>query len=154
MAKTVINSLTEFAALEGTTLDYSDYMKITQVQINKFADATMDHQWIHTDEERAKKESQFGSTIAHGYLTLSILPPLWNEIIEVNNVKMLVNYGIDKFKFSEAVRVNDEVRLTVKVMKVQDLRGICKAEMRATLEIKDRKKPAYVGTIIFLYHFK
>ena len=154
MAKTVINSLKEFAALEGFTLDYSDYMKITQEQINKFADATMDHQWIHVDEERAKKESQFGSTIAHGYLTLSVLPPLWNEIIEVNNVKMLVNYGIDNFKFSEAVRVNDEVRLTVKVMKVQDLRGICKAEMRATLEIKDRKKPAYVGTIIFLYHFK
>ncbi len=154
MAKTVINSLKEFATLEGTTLDYSGYMKISQEQINKFADATMDHQWIHVDEERAKKESQFGSTIAHGYLTLSILPPLWNEIIKVNNVKMLVNYGIDNFKFSEAVRVNDEVRLTVKVMKVQDLRGICKAEMRATLEIKDRKKPAYVGTIIFLYHFK
>ncbi|MCF6184627.1 MAG: MaoC family dehydratase [Bacteroidales bacterium] len=154
MTKTVINSLKEFAALEGITLDSSDYMKITQAQINKFADATMDHQWIHIDEERAKKESQFGSTIAHGYLTLSILPPLWNEIIEVNNVKMLVNYGINNFKFSEAVRVNDEVRLTVKVMKVQDLRGICKAEMRATLEIKNRKKPAYAGTIIFLYHFK
>jgi len=154
MAKTVINSLQEFASLEGKTLNYSGYMKITQDQINKFADATMDHQWIHIDEERAKKESLFGSTIAHGYLTLSILPPLWDEIIEVNNVKMLVNYGIDNFKFSEAVRVNDEVRLTVKVMKVQDLRGICKAEMQATLEIKDRKKPAYVGTIIFLYHFK
>jgi len=154
MAKTVINSLEEFAALEGTTLDSSGYMKITQEQINKFADATMDHQWIHIDEERAKKESQFGSTIAHGYLTLSILPPLWDEIVEVNNVKMLVNYGIDNFKFGEAVRVNDEVCLSVKVMKVQDLRGICKAQMRATLEIKDRKKPAYIGTIIFLYHFK
>lgn len=154
MAKTVINSLQEFAALEGITLNYSGYMKITQEQINKFADATMDHQWIHIDEKRAKKESQFGSTIAHGYLTLSILPPLWNEIIEVNNIKMLVNYGIDNFKFSEAVRVNDEVRLKVKVLKVKDLRGICKAEMRATLEIKNRKKPAYIGTIIFLYHFK
>ncbi len=154
MAKTVINSFEEFAALEGTTLDSSNYMKITQEQINKFADATMDHQWIHIDEERAKKESQFGSTIAHGYLTLSILPPLWDEIVEVNNVKMLVNYGIDNFKFNEAVRVNDEVRLSAKVMKVQNLRGICKAEMRATLEIKDRKKPAYVGTIIFLYHFR
>lgn len=154
MAKTVVNNLQEFAALEGSILDYSGWMKITQEQINKFADATMDHQWIHVDEERAKKESQFGSTIAHGYLTLSILPPLWDEIIEVNNVKMLVNYGIDKFKFNEAVRVNDEVRLKVKVLKVQDLRGICKAEMQATLEIKDRKKPAYIGTIIFLYHFK
>ncbi len=153
MAKTIINSLEEFVALEGSTLDYSDYMKISQAQINQFADATMDHQWIHIDEERAKKESQFGSTIAHGYLTLSILPPLWDQIVEVNNVKMLVNYGIEKFKFNEAVRVNDEVRLKVKVLKVQNLRGICKAEMQATLEIKDRKKPAYTGTIIFLYHF-
>ena len=154
MAKTVIDSLKEFIALEGSILDYSGYLKITQKMINKFADATMDHQWIHVDEERAKNESQFGSTIAHGYLTLSILPTLWDEIIEVNNIKMLVNYGIDKFKFSEAVRVNDEVCLKVKVLKVQDLRGICKAEMQATLEIKDRKKPAYVGTITFLYHFK
>ncbi|NPA68499.1 MAG: MaoC family dehydratase [Chlorobi bacterium] len=154
MAKTIINSLDEFKALEGEVLDYSGYLKITQEMINKFADATMDHQWIHVDEERAKKESQFGSTIAHGYLTLSILPPLWWEIMEVRNVKMLVNYGIDKFKFNEAVRVNDEVRLKVKVLRVQDLRGICKAEMQATLEIKDRKKPAYTGTIIFLYHFK
>ncbi len=153
MAKTIINSLEEFVALEGSTLDYSDYMKISQAQINQFADATMDHQWIHIDEDRAKKESQFGSTIAHGYLTLSILPPLWDQIVEVNNVKMLVNYGIEKFKFNEAVRVNDEVRLKVKVLKVQNLRGICKAEMQAILEIKDRKKPAYTGTIIFLYHF-
>jgi len=154
MSKVIINSLAEFAALEGKEIGTSGFLKITQEQINKFADATLDFQWIHTDTERAKKETQFGSTIAHGYLTLSVLPYLWEQIVEVNNIKMQVNYGIEKFKFMEAVRVNDEVRLAVKVSSIKDLRGICKAEMDIKLEIKDRKKPAYTGTIVFLYHFE
>jgi len=154
MSKLIVNSFKEFAVLEGKEIGVSDYLKITQDTINKFADATLDHQWIHTDPERAKSESQFKTTIAHGYLTVSLLPFLWEQIIEVNNIKMQVNYGIERFKFMEAVRVNDEVRLKVKVLTIKDLRGICKAEMKATLEIKDRKKPAYTGNIIFLYHFK
>lgn len=154
MSKVIVNSLADFSALEGKDLGTSDYLKITQEQINKFAEATLDFQWIHTDPERAKKESQFGGTIAHGYLTLSVLPYLWEQIIEVNNLKMQVNYGIDKFKYMEAVRAEDEVRLKVKVSSIRDLRGICKAEMKITLEIKDRKKPAYIGNILFLYHFE
>ena len=154
MSEIIVNSLKEFASYEGKEIGASDYLKIDQDQISKFADATFDRQWIHTNPERAKKESAFGTTIAHGYLTLSILPYLWEQIIEVNNIKMQVNYGIDKFKFMEAVRVNDEVRLKVKILSIKDLRGICKAEMKATLEIKGRKKPAYVGNLIFLYHFK
>ncbi len=153
MSKLVINSYEEFSEFEGKEIGTSGYLKITQEIINKFADATLDHQWIHTDPERAESESQFKTTIAHGYLTLSVLPYLWEQIIEVNNIKMQVNYGIEKFKFGEAVRVNDEVRLKVTVSSIKDLRGICKAEMKATLEIKDRKKPAYTGNIIFLYHF-
>ena len=154
MSKLVINSFEEFAAFEGKEVGTSGYLKITQDIINKFADATLDHQWIHIDPERAKSESQFKTTIAHGYLTLSVLPYLWEQVIEVNNIKMQVNYGIEKFKFMEAVRVNDEVRLKVIVSSVKDLRGICKAEMKAILEIKDRKKPAYIGNILFLYHFE
>ena len=154
MSKVVINSLADFSALEGEDLGESGYIKITQEQINKFAEATLDHQWIHTEPERAKKESHFGGTIAHGYLTLSVLPYLWEQIVEVNNLKMQVNYGIEKFKFMEAVRANDEVRLKAKVASIKDLRGICKAEMKITLEIKDRKKPAYIGTVVFLYHFE
>ena len=153
MPKLVVNSFKEFAALEGKEIGTSEYLKITQDIINKFADATLDHQWIHIDPERAKTESLFKSTIAHGYLTVSILPYLYGQVIEVNNIQMMVNYGIEKFKFGEAVRVDDEVRLRVKVLSIKDLRGICKAEMKATLEIKDRKKPAYTGNIIFLYHF-
>ncbi len=154
MSKVIINSLADFMALEGQDLGTSNYLQITQEQINKFAEATLDHQWIHTDPERAKKESAFGGTIAHGYLTLSVLPYLWEQIIEVNNLKMQVNYGIEKFKFMEAVRAEDEVRLKVKVASIRDLRGICKAEMKISLEIKDRKKPAYIGTVLFLYHFE
>jgi len=154
MSKVTINSLADFAALEGEELGVSDYLKITQKQIDKFAEATLDFQWIHTDPERAKKESVFGGTIAHGYLTLSVLPYLWDQIIEVNNLKMQVNYGIEKFKYMEAVRAEDEVRLKVKVASIKDLRGICKAEMKITLEIKDRKKPAYIGSVLFLYHFE
>ncbi len=154
MSKIIINNLEEFAAYEGKEIGVSGFLKITQEQINKFAAATLDFQWIHTDVERAKKETPFGSTIAHGYLTLSVLPHLWEQIIEVNNLKMQVNYGIEKFKFMEAVRVDDEVRLVVKVSSIKDLRGICKAEMNIKLEIKDRKKPAYTGTIVFLYHFE
>lgn len=154
MPQLIVNNFEEFAGFEGKELGVSEYHTITQEQINKFSDATLDHQWIHTDPERARKESQFGTTIAHGYLTLSLLPYLWEQIIVVKNIKMQVNYGIENFKFNEAVRVNDEVRLKVKVKSIKNLRGICKAEMKATLEIKDRKKPAYVGTIVFLYHFK
>ena len=154
MSNLVVNNFEEFAALEGKEIGVSEFLEITQERINKFADATIDHQWIHTEPERAKTESQFGKTIAHGYLTLSILPYLWEQVIKVNNIQMQVNYGIEKFKFMEAVRVNDQVRLKVKVLSIKDLRGICKAEMKATLEIKDRKKPAYIGNIIFLYHFK
>lgn len=154
MSKLVIGSYDEFAAYDGKDLGTSEYLKITQDQINLFADATLDHQWIHTDPERAKTESPFKSTIAHGYLTLSVLPYLWEQIAEFHNVKMLVNYGIDKLKFMEAVRVDSEVRLHAKVNSIMNLRGITKAQLDVTLEIKDSKKPALTATLIFLYHFE
>jgi acyl dehydratase len=153
MAQLIVNNFEEFATFEGKEIGVSEFLKIDQTMINNFAEATLDHQWIHTDPEKAKTESQFGTTIAHGYLTLSILPYLWEQIIEVNNIQMQVNYGIENFKFMEAVRVDDEVQLSVKVLSIKNLRGICKAEMQATLKIKDRKKPAYIGNIVFLYHF-
>ena len=100
MEKLVINSLEEFASHEGQQLGISDWLQVDQDRINQFADATLDHQWIHVDVERAKKESLYKSTIAHGYLTLSLLPHLWGQIIEVNNLKMMVNYGMDKMPSS------------------------------------------------------
>lgn len=153
MDKLIINSFQEFEQFIGKDLGVSPYHKITQEQINLFADATLDHQWIHVDVEKAKNESPFGNTIAHGYLTLSILPFLWEQVIQVNNLKMLVNYGIDKLKFGQAVLVDSEVRLTAKLSSLVNLRGTAKAEIDVTLEIKDQKKPAFNATLIFLYHF-
>lgn len=150
----VINSFSEFEQYVGKELGASEYLKVTQEQINMFADATLDHQWIHVDVERAKTESPFGNTIAHGYLTLSLLPHLWEQIAEVRNVKSLINYGIEKLKFNQAVVVGSEIRLSVKLVSLVNLRGVAKAEMKATMEIKDSKKNAFEGNIVFLYNFE
>lgn len=153
MTKVVIKSFAELEKLIGSELGVSDYHQFTQEQINLFADATIDHQWIHVDVEKAKAESPFGNTIAHGYLTLSILPHLWNQIVDVQNLKLQVNYGIEKLRFNQAVLVNDRVRLRAKVINAVNLRGICRANIGVTLEIEGGKKPAYDGEIVFLYHF-
>ena len=106
-----ISNFEEFEAYLGKELGASDYFQITQTQINCFAEATLDHQWIHTDPIRAKAEGGFGNTIAHGYLTLSIVPFLWEQIVQVNNLKMMINYGIENLRFAQAVTVDSEVRL-------------------------------------------
>jgi len=148
-----INSHDEFATYLGKELGISNWYKITQEQINKFADATLDHQWIHTDEKRAATESPFKKTIAHGYLTLSLLPFLWQQIIKINNLKMEINYGIENLKFGQAVTVDSEVRLIAKLKSIINLRGITKVVLDAMLEIKEQSKPAFIGDVVFLYHF-
>jgi acyl dehydratase len=153
MSKVVINSYKDFGQYVGKELGVSEYLKITQEQINKFAEATLDFQWIHLDVERAKEESPYKTTIAHGYLNLSVLPYLWGQIVEVNNIKMTVNYGIENLRFNQPVLVNDEVRLRAKLNSLIDLRGITKAKINVSLEILDNKKPAFDAIIVFLYHF-
>lgn len=148
----VINSYDEFASHLGQVLGTSEWLEVTQERINLFADATLDHQWIHVDTERAK-EGPYGQTIAHGYLTLSLLPVLWAQIVEVNNVKMLVNYGMDKMKFGQPVLSGKRVRLTAKLDSIVNLRGIAKADISFKMEIEDEKKPALTGVATFLYHF-
>ncbi len=154
MSHIIINNFEDFSQYVGKELGISDYIKITQDQIDRFADATHDHQWIHTDPERAKNESPFKATIAHGYLNLSLLPYLWSQIIDVRNSKLTVNYGIEKLKFMQAVTVNSEVRCRASLKSLVNLRGTTKAEIFATLEIKGSKKPALEAGIIFLYHFE
>jgi len=153
MSPRIINGLEEFQALVGQEIGVSDYLTITQEQINQFADATLDHQWIHVNPERAKTESPFGTTIAHGYLSVSLLPYFWLQIADVRNVKMMVNYGIEDFKFNQPVKVNDQVRIRIHMDSLTNLRGVIKARMKATMEILGNPKPAYTGYIIFLYHF-
>lgn len=153
MSKVIIKSFDELEKLIGQELGVSEFHQFTQEQINLFADATLDHQWIHVDSERAKAESQFGNTIAHGYLTISILPHLWNQIVDVQNLKMQVNYGIEKLKFNAPVLVDSRVRLHARVVNAVNLRGTIKANIGIKLEIEGNKKSAYDGEIVFLYHF-
>ena len=153
MEKLIVKSHAEFEKLVGQELGISKYLTVTQDQINKFADATLDHQWIHVDEERAKTEGAFGSTIAHGYLTLSLLPYMWDQIIQVENIKMLVNYGIDSFKFNQPVLVNSRIRTRVVLRSVANLRGITKIQLDICMEIEGNRKPAFEGIMTFLYHF-
>ena len=153
MAALVINSYEEFETYRGKELGVSEYLTITQGQINLFADATLDHQWIHTDPKRAA-ETTFKNTIAHGYLTLSLVPHLWDQIAEFRNVKMMINYGIEKLKFNQPVLVNSEVRLRARLHSIANLRGITKFEVEVTLEIKKNLKPAFNGILVFLYHFQ
>ena len=153
MGKVVINSYEDFEKLVGQQIGISDYVELTQERIDLFADATLDHQWIHVDPERAKVESPFKSTIAHGYLTLSILPYLWAQIIQVNNISMLVNYGMDKMRFGQAVVTGSRVRMTAKLHNIQNLRGIAKVEIDFKIEIEGQRKPALQGIASFLYHF-
>lgn len=153
MSPIIINSYDEFCEYLGKELGVSDYLQITQDQINLFADATLDHQWIHCDVDKAATESPYKSTIAHGYLNISVLPYLWEQIVDVRNSKMTVNYGIEKLRFMQAVTVNSKVRARVKLLSINNLRGITKAEMNVVLEIEGSKKPAFEAIIVFLYHF-
>ena len=107
MDQVVISSHAEFEEYIGKEIGVSDYLKITQDRINAFADATLDHQWIHTDPERAKAEGNFGGTIAHGYFNISISPYLWEQIAEIRNIDMMINYGIEDLKFNQPVLVGE-----------------------------------------------
>jgi acyl dehydratase len=149
----VVGSYDEFEKYVGEDMGVSEYLKVTQEQINQFAGATLDHQWIHTDEQKAK-DGPFGTTIAHGYLTLSLVPYLWGQILEAKNLKMMINYGVNDLKFGAPVPVGSELRLHAKLAKLTNLRGITKAEFAAKMEIKDSPKPAFTATLILLYHFE
>lgn len=154
MGRRIINNYEEFEALRGKLIGVSDYITITQEQINKFADATLDFQWIHTDPERAANESPFKSTIAHGYLTVSMLTYLWFNVVDVRNVKMIVNYGIENLRFQQPVLVNDKIRATVSLHDIKNLRGIAKVTVKIVVDIEGQVKPAYEVLSTFLYHFE
>ena len=154
MEKLIVNNYDEFAAYLGKNLGVSEWVDLPQERINQFADATLDHQWIHVDTERAAVESPFKSTIAHGYLTLSMLPHMWNQIIQVNNLKMMVNYGMDKMKFGQAVKSGEHIRLVADLYAIENLRGIAKVQIKFAIEIKESPKKALTGIATFLYYFE
>lgn len=154
MSKVIINRYEDFLPFIGKRLGESDAVKIEQDRINLFADATLDHQWIHVDQERAKTKSPFGQTIAHGYLTLSLLPHLWDQIVEVNNLESMINYGMDKMKFSQPVLSGQSVYLTTDLVECQNLRGAIKTSIKFTMYIKETGKKTLEGVCTFIYYFK
>jgi acyl dehydratase len=135
----------------GGFLGYSDWHEITQDQIDSFADATGDYQWIHIDPERAKT-GPFGQTIAHGYLTLSMVSMLLWEVLEVEGAQLVVNYGLDKVRFPAPVPVGSRVRAGVECRSVDRIDGGCQATLRLTVEIEGSAKPACVADILFRYY--
>jgi len=149
----IIKNHAEFESWLGKEIGITPWHTITQEQINMFAEATIDHQWIHTDPERAKNEGPFGGTIAHGYLTVSLLPYFWHQLADVQNLKMQINYSIENIKFSQPVPVNSRVRLKARLAAIINLRGITKANIGVEMEIEGVQKPAYTGEVVFLYHF-
>ena len=135
----------------GKDLGHSEWMLIDQKRINLFADATEDHQWIHVDEERAKNELPTQSTIAHGFLSLSLSVPLAAQVWTVTGAKMLINYGLNKVRFINMVPVNSKVRMSVKVKEVNELdNGGTQVISEETLEIEGQEKPAYIAELIMV----
>lgn len=153
MSKTIIHNIDEFIERKGTELGVSEWFEVSQEVINNFADATRDHQWIHVDTNKAATDSPYGSTIAHGYLTLSLLPSFLDEIIVVHNLKQLVNYGIKDFTFKNAVKVGSRLRMRASVKSAKDLGNICQATITCTFEVEGLEEPVAEGNIIFLYYF-
>ena len=154
MPKVIIESYEDFQQYLGKEIGKSEWIKIDQKRINMFADATLDHQWIHVDTEKAVKESPFGQTIAHGYLTVSLIPVMWNEIVEVHNLERQMNYGMDKMKFSQPVLSGQSVRLVTKLEEIANLRGAIKTSIKFTVEIQETGKKAVEGVATFIYYFK
>lgn len=150
----IINSYEDFVAYEGKELGTSEWITVSQERINKFADATDDHQWIHVDEEKCKAESPFGQTIAHGYLTMSMLPLMWSQIIEVNNLERMMNYGIEKMRFGQAVLSGQHIRMKVSLDEIQNLRGAIRTNVKFVIEIQETGKKAVDGVATFVYYFK
>jgi acyl dehydratase len=148
---TIIDGIDGLKAKVGEHLGYSDYVEITQEQVNQFAEATGDHQWIHIDVERAKA-GPFGGPIAHGYLTLSLGPALSPQIMAVTGVAMGVNYGCNKVRFPSPVPVGSKLRLGAKLLEVEDVAGGAQVTMEFTFEVEGAPKPSCVAEVVFRYY--
>ncbi|MFL5256591.1 MAG: MaoC family dehydratase [Rhodopila sp.] len=140
----------DFKAHIGKTIGTSDWVLVDQAMINAFADATGDHQWIHVDVERAKKEMPGGRTIAHGYLTLSLLPRLGDTIYRIRNTSRAINYGANKVRFTNPVPSGSRVRLHYTLKHVEDIKGGVRLTFDSTVELEGGDKPALVAEALFL----
>ena len=148
---TSVAGIEELATMVGQHLGYSQYQTVTQELVNLFATATGDHQWIHEDVERAKS-GPFGGTIAHGYLTLSLLPVLLSSVLRVDGVAMGINYGTNKVRFTNPVPVGSSIRAGATLASVEAFDGGATVALDAVIEIRDAAKPACVAQVIYRYY--
>jgi acyl dehydratase len=149
---TTTTTLSELPALKGSELGTSDWIEVTQDRVNLFADATDDHQWIHVDAERAKAESPFGGPIAHGYLTLSLLIPMWSQVLTVTDSTMSVNYGLNKVRFPAPVPVGSKVRLTATLADVEEIKGGYQLTVSAVIERENGDKPVCIAEPVLRFY--
>jgi len=147
----VVKSLDELRAKAGELLGYSDWLEVTQERVDTFADATGDHQWIHVDVERAKT-GPFGGTIAHGYLTLSLLAPLFGDLLEIRGTSMSVNYGLNKVRFPSPVPVGSKIRLGATLAAVKDVAGGVEIVVDAVVEREGGDKPVCVAQAVYRHY--
>src|SRR5438309_11224037 len=145
---------TDLKSLVGQELGVSDWHVVTQQEINSFADATHDHQWIHVDPERAKKESPFGGPIAHGYYTLSLAPYLMEQIVGVKGIRMGINYGLNKLRYPGPVRIGKRVRLKASLADFEDIANGAGAQATVgmTFEVEGESKPGRVAEAVYRYY--
>lgn len=154
MGKIVIKSIEDFLQHEGELLGVSDWIMIDQSMINRFADATLDHQWVHVDEERARKESSSQTTIVQGYFLLSLLVHLLQSAFIVEDVTNIINYSVDNIIFRSPVKVNSRVRLHVDLPFAKEVGYMCQTRFHCVMEVENQEKSAMEGQITFLYNFE
>jgi acyl dehydratase len=148
MTTRTIDGINGLKAAVGEHLGYSPWLEITQERVNQFAEATGDFQWIHVDVERAKAESPFGGPIAHGYLTLSLLPSLMPKVVQTSGFSMGVNYGCNRVRFMSPVPVGANLRLGLKLLSVDDIAGGAQMVYEATFEVEGSEKPSCVAEVV------
>jgi acyl dehydratase len=149
---TTVNGIDGLRDLVGTQLGNTAYMEVTQERVNLFAEATGDHQWIHVDPERARRESPFGGPIAHGYLTLSLIPVLLPQVLVVHGISMGVNYGCEKVRFPSPVPVGAKLRMSGELVGLEEVTGGVQFTVRATLETEGATKPSCVADVVYRYY--
>jgi len=150
--KTVIDGIAGLEALVGKELGKSEWRTMTFEDIVRFADATGDHQWIHVDRERARRESPFGAPIAHGYFTVSLIAGLFFELVEPRNFAMVINYGLNKVRFPAPLKEGQRYRLSVKLNDAKQSANAVEGLLAATIEIEGESKPACVAELVYRFY--
>ena len=145
-------NLADLKELAGHEIAVTDWLEITQERINQFADTTDDHQWIHIDGERAQRESPYGSTVAHGFLSLSLVPKFLQDSLPLGDVRMAINYGLNRVRFPSAVRAGSHIRARIVLQSIRDVADATEATYLITIECQGLEKPCCVAELLARYY--